>query len=400
MPGADASKVSCGAIASGNGQLGTLGSGNRHVEIQVADDIVDPEAARLLGISRPNQFLIMLHTGGRGLGHQVASDYLKTFLPVMGKKYGITVASIQLTCAPFASLEGQGYFKGTQRAVNMPFANRQIIRYPIAQAFSVVLGAEPGALGTREVYDVIRNTAKVERHAVDGEERDLPVHRKGATRAFPPGSEYLPRPVARNRSTGNHRRELGDGIVPAPRNRREGRRPVHDRARKGAHDRTQGDQWHVCSPGSRLAHEGSWHLRQGCVQTRPGREAGGVHKDIGEVIAAVEAAGLSRPVTPECPANRAPAAERSDVAAWTQARRSAGVGRSGFGARASGRRRWRDRCRVVRLPGVGLGSGPARAGEDLVESGELLRGQLDLDRLERGLQVLEGSRADDRRGNC
>ncbi|MFW6250384.1 MAG: RtcB family protein, partial [Alkalispirochaetaceae bacterium] len=194
MAGADASKVSEKAISRGYKQVGTLGSGNHYLEVQVAreQDVVDPELARRLGIDRPNQVLLMLHTGSRGFGHQVATDYLQRFLKVMNDTYQLGIRDRELACAPFSSPEGQEYFAAMQCGVNMAFCNRQMILHGIREVFSDVFGKSADELGIRQVYDVTHNTAKLERHRVEGEERELLVHRKGATRAFAPGMREIP----------------------------------------------------------------------------------------------------------------------------------------------------------------------------------------------------------------
>jgi tRNA-splicing ligase RtcB len=194
MAGGDASKVSERAVERGCQQVGTLGSGNHYLEIQVAreENIFDREMAAALGIRMPNQVLIMLHCGSRGFGHQIASDYLKLFLQVTQSKYGIPVRDRELACAPFQSAEGQDYFKAMTCAVNMSFANRQVILHRIREVFSDLFGRDPMDLGLHQIYDVTHNTAKIERHRVAGSWQKLLVHRKGATRAFAPGMEGIP----------------------------------------------------------------------------------------------------------------------------------------------------------------------------------------------------------------
>lgn len=192
--GADASTCSERAIERGVDQIGTLGSGNHYCEIQVArpENIFDQETARAFGITIPNQVVIMFHCGSRGLGHQVATDYLQTFLRVMTKKYGITVRDRELACAPFRSPEGQEYFSAMKCAVNMGFANRQVILHRLREVFSQVFRRSPEDLGMDMVYDVAHNTAKLETHRVDGKEKELLVHRKGATRSLGPHAPGLP----------------------------------------------------------------------------------------------------------------------------------------------------------------------------------------------------------------
>ncbi len=193
LPGAQPSKVSARAVSRGLGQLGTLGSGNHYLEIQVIrpDGIHDPVAARVLGVDAPGQIFVMLHCGSRGFGHQVGTDYLRIFDQIM-RNYGITVNDRELACAPFSSPEGQAYFGAMTAAANMAFANRQVITHRVREVMGRVFGKDPRELGLSVVYDVCHNTAKVERYAVDGELLDLVVHRKGATRAFGPGAPDLP----------------------------------------------------------------------------------------------------------------------------------------------------------------------------------------------------------------
>jgi tRNA-splicing ligase RtcB len=194
FPGADASKVSKKAIERGYDQIGTLGSGNHYLEIQVAkpENIHDPETARVFGITIPNQIVIMVHCGSRGFGHQIATDYLQLFLSVVEKKYGIRVNDRELSCAPFHSPEGQDYFAAMKCAVNMAFANRQVITHRIREVFSDFFRKSPEDLGMNMVYDVAHNTAKLEKHLVDGKSRELLIHRKGSTRAFGPGMPGIP----------------------------------------------------------------------------------------------------------------------------------------------------------------------------------------------------------------
>ena len=136
----------------------------------------------------------MLHCGSRGFGHQIGTDYLRLFDQVM-RRYGISVPDRELACAPFRSPEGQAYFGAMTAAANAAFANRQVITHRVREAFGAVFGRDPRELGLTVVYDVCHNTAKVERHAVDGQLLELVVHRKGATRAFGPGAPDLPETV-------------------------------------------------------------------------------------------------------------------------------------------------------------------------------------------------------------
>lgn len=192
--GADASRISVRSIERGFNQIGTLGSGNHYLEIQVVrpENIFDEKTARSFGITLPNQVVVMFHCGSRGFGHQVATDYLQTFLGVMERKYGLRVNDRELACAPFRSKEGQDYFAAMKCAVNMAFANRQVILHRIREVFSDVFHRDPLDLGMNMVYDVAHNTAKLERHLVAGRQREVLMHRKGSTRAFGPGMEGLP----------------------------------------------------------------------------------------------------------------------------------------------------------------------------------------------------------------
>ncbi len=189
IPDADPSKVSDHAVERGMHQLGTLGSGNHYLEVQVAADarIFDRPTAGVLGLTGRDQIVVMVHCGSRGFGHQVASDYLKVFEQAM-RRHGISVKDQQLACAPFRSEEGQDYFAAMNCAANTAFANRQVITHHIREAFSTVFGQPAESLGMDIVYDVAHNIAKVERYP----EGDLIVHRKGSTRAFGPGRPELP----------------------------------------------------------------------------------------------------------------------------------------------------------------------------------------------------------------
>src|SRR5256884_7544571 len=201
VAGADASKISERAVERGYNQVGTLGSGNHYLEVQVArqDDVRDRELAKKFGITIPNQIVVMFHCGSRGFGHQVATDYLQTFWKVMEPKYGCKILDRELACAPFDSPEGRDYFAAMKCGLNMSFANRQVILHTIREVFSEIFGRSAEDLGMQMIYDVSHNTAKLEKHTVDGKEKTLLVHRKGATRAFGPGREEV---AARYRDIG------------------------------------------------------------------------------------------------------------------------------------------------------------------------------------------------------
>jgi tRNA-splicing ligase RtcB (3'-phosphate/5'-hydroxy nucleic acid ligase) len=186
LPGADPDAVSERARERGAGQLGTMGSGNHFVELQRVERVFDEPAAEVYGLDE-NQVTVLIHSGSRGLGHQVCSDYVKRMDGAM-RRYGIELPDRQLACAPASSPEGRAYLAAMAAAANFAWANRQAIADGVRSAIARVLGQE-SADGTRQVYDVAHNVAKVERY--DG--RDLLVHRKGATRAFPAGSDEVPR---------------------------------------------------------------------------------------------------------------------------------------------------------------------------------------------------------------
>lgn len=195
--GADATKVSERALERGHDQAGTAGSGNHYCEIVVSkqEDIYDKATAEAFGFGIPNQIGVLFHCGSRGFGHQICDDYIRVMFKAVSK-YGISLPDRQLCCAPFKSPEGQDYFAAMKCAVNMAFANRQIIHHYIKEVFSNIFRRSPNDLGMRLVYDVSHNNAKIEEHVVDGERRKLLVHRKGATRALGPGMKGVPEAYA------------------------------------------------------------------------------------------------------------------------------------------------------------------------------------------------------------
>lgn len=193
IKGADPSKVSRQARSRGIEQLGTLGSGNHYLEIQVVDPqrFFNAELAKSFGIVHEDQVVIMVHCGSRGFGHQIGSDYLRVFDGAM-KHYGLIVRDRELACAPFSSKEGKDYYGAMVCAANMAFTNRQVIVQRVRDAFSKVFHRDAEALDMQMVYDVCHNVAKVERHSFDGVSTDVLVHRKGATRSFGPGHADVP----------------------------------------------------------------------------------------------------------------------------------------------------------------------------------------------------------------
>lgn len=190
IKGADPDKVSDRAYERGRKQSGTLGSGNHFLEIQVVDEIFDEKVAASYGIFK-GQITVMIHSGSRGLGYQVCDDYVKSMVRCLGK-YNINVPDRQLACAPIDSPEGGAYLSAMKCAANYAWANRQCLMYLARMVFEKVFNKSWSSLGLSLVYDVAHNIAKMERHKVDDKEKVLCVHRKGATRAFPPGHRDLP----------------------------------------------------------------------------------------------------------------------------------------------------------------------------------------------------------------
>ncbi|MEK6907009.1 MAG: RtcB family protein [Nanoarchaeota archaeon] len=294
---ADSSKVTQKAISRGMNQLGTLGSGNHYLEIQRVEgkNIVDEKLAKKFGIF-PDQIVIMVHCGSRGFGHQVATDYLQIFDKVM-KKHNIVIKDRELSCAPFNTNEGQDYYKAMACAANMAFANRQVILHRIREGFSKIFKKSPEELEMNLVYDVAHNIAKLEEHKVDGKKKKLIVHRKGATRAFPPKHEELsklykdigqPVIIGGSMETGSFllvgtQKAMdetfgttchGSGRTMSrtkARHEVRGEKLLQDMAKKGIYVRS--------TSMSGLA-----------------EEAGLAYKDINEVIKTVELAGISKPV--------------------------------------------------------------------------------------------------------
>nr|MBN2277073.1 RtcB family protein [candidate division Zixibacteria bacterium] len=190
---ADVSSVSDKAVSRGINQMGTLGSGNHYLEIEVArpEGIFNRQIAEVFGIDRDNQIIIAIHCGSRGLGHQIATDYLQVF-DKCSKKYGLEVRDRELVSAPIDSSEGQQYFGAMACAANAAFVNRQLIVYGIRKVFREVFGIGEKDLGIETIYDVAHNIAKLETYVIDGREEQVLVHRKGATRSLGPGRQGIP----------------------------------------------------------------------------------------------------------------------------------------------------------------------------------------------------------------
>ncbi|MBU0683120.1 MAG: RtcB family protein [Candidatus Omnitrophica bacterium] len=197
IKGADPSQISDRAYQRGRSQPGTLGSGNHFLEVQVVDEIYRKETAKVFGIEK-GQIAIMIHTGSRGFGHQVCSDYSASMVRLLAK-FNIEIPDRQLSCAPVASEEGKNYLGAMRCAANYAWANRQVIMHLTREVFESVFKENAASLGMRLIYDVAHNIAKIEGYNINGKIKDLCVHRKGATRAFPPGHKDIPR---RYRETG------------------------------------------------------------------------------------------------------------------------------------------------------------------------------------------------------
>jgi tRNA-splicing ligase RtcB len=190
IKGADPDIISQKAYERGRSQQGTLGSGNHFTEIQYVDKIYEEKAANSLGLFK-DQIVVMIHTGSRGFGHQVCTDFLEVMQKAV-RKYNIELPDRELACAPFGSPEASDYLAAMRAAANYAWANRQCIMHWVKESFIHVFNTGPNILGMSLIYDVAHNIAKIEEHTIKGNRIKLIVHRKGATRAFPPGHPELP----------------------------------------------------------------------------------------------------------------------------------------------------------------------------------------------------------------
>jgi tRNA-splicing ligase RtcB len=294
---ADNSKISSKAIERGYNQIGTLGSGNHYLEIQWVkpENIVDEKLAKKWGIF-PNQIVIMFHCGSRGFGHQIATDYLQVFLNVMERKYGIKILDRELACAPFNSPEGTNYYKAMACGVNMSFANRQVIVHRVREVFSEIFKQDAEKLGLHQVFDIAHNRASLEKHKVDGEVKELLVHRKGATAAYYPGREEIPKmykddgsPVIIGGSM-----ETGSYLLVGT----EGAKETFCSTAHGSGRTMSRTKAKKIWRGETLLKE----LEQKGIYVRSvsyagaAEEAGGAYKSIDEVVEATALAGISKPV--------------------------------------------------------------------------------------------------------
>lgn len=190
LKNADTGAVSNRAIERGITQVGTLGSGNHFLEVDIVDEIYNENAASVMGLFK-RQVIILIHTGSRGLGYQICDDYLGRIMG-SGKSYNFSLPDKQLACAPINSPEGEDYFAAMNSAANFAWNNRQVIMHLAKKSFKETFGMKDSELEFKLVYDVCHNIAKIEEHNIDGKMKKVCVHRKGATRAFPPGSKMIP----------------------------------------------------------------------------------------------------------------------------------------------------------------------------------------------------------------
>ncbi len=291
MRGADPGRVSRRAKERQLGEMGTLGSGNHYLELQVVDAIFDAEAARAFGLAE-GELLATIHCGSRGLGHQIGTDYMQRLLPAAAR-HGIALPDRELSCAPIESPEGSDYLGAMRAAINCALANRQIIGELVRRVFARHVPKATLSL----LYDVSHNTCKVEEHVVDGRSRRLFVHRKGATRAFGPGHPELPeefravgQPVLIGGTMGTSSFVLAGT---AESERRAFSSSCHGAGRRMSRTKAKG-LWQGKALIRELAGRGiviKAHSAQGAAE-----EAPGAYKDVEEVAAVAEKTGLSRRV--------------------------------------------------------------------------------------------------------
>jgi tRNA-splicing ligase RtcB len=295
LAGADAGKVSPRAKERGRGQVGTLGAGNHFIEIDVIDEVPDESVARRIGLNK-GQIVVQIHCGSRGLGHQVCGDYVKRFQKSI-RQYGFNLPDRELVCAPLSSPEGQDYLAAMKAAANYAFANRQVLANHIRRSFEQVLAGRVSNHHIYQIYDIAHNMAKVETHEVDGKTVKLCVHRKGATRAFGPGSPELPaayrgtgQPVLVPGSMGTASWVLVGTQAAMTRTfgstcHGAGRTMSRKKAKKSVH-----------GPGLRIELEAAGiHVRAGSMSGLA-EEAPIAYKDVNRVVDVVHGAGIAKKV--------------------------------------------------------------------------------------------------------
>jgi tRNA-splicing ligase RtcB len=293
--GADASKCSAKAKSRGRDQVGTLGAGNHFCELEVVEEVYDPEAASAFGLS-PGQVCLQIHCGSRGFGHQVCTDYVDLFQRAV-KRYGIQLPDRQLVCAPVQSPEGQDYLAAMNCAANYAWANRQVLTHQCREAFTEVLAGKFKDRDLFMIYDIAHNMAKIEEHEMAGKRLQVCVHRKGATRAFGPGSPVLPadyrdigQPVLVPGSMGT----ASWVLVGTPQSMEQtfgstchgaGRMMSRAQAKRSV----RGDQL------KRELEAGGLYVRAGSLAGLA-EEAPAAYKDVDRVVEVVDAAGIARKV--------------------------------------------------------------------------------------------------------
>jgi tRNA-splicing ligase RtcB (3'-phosphate/5'-hydroxy nucleic acid ligase) len=295
LPDPDLDAVSTRAVDRGRDQLGTVGSGNHFIEVGAVGEIYDPQAAAALELE-PGTVTILIHSGSRGLGYQVCDDFLERMMSASAR-YGIELPDRQLACAPLDSPEASEYLGAMAAAANYAFANRQMMAHRVREAFGRVLGRPWEELGMRLVYDVAHNIAKWEEHEVAGSKRRLCVHRKGATRAFPPGHPEL----------AAHFRDLGQPVlIPGDMARysyvligtESGYRETFGSCCHGAGRRMSRTQAKKATKGRNLRQEYrdlGLEVRAASFATIA-EEVPEAYKDVAEVVEVVHAAGIARKV--------------------------------------------------------------------------------------------------------
>jgi len=295
VEGADPARVSSRALQRGRPQLGSLGAGNHFIEVDVVDQIFDPAAAGVMGLEE-GHLAVQIHCGSRGFGHQICTDYVEDFQAAV-HRFGIHLVDRELVCAPLDSPEGQAYLAAMRCAANYAFANRQILAHNARKAFEEVLAGKLQGWQLHQVYDICHNMGKIETHTIAGEQIKVCVHRKGATRAFGPGSPELPgeyqatgQPVLVPGSMGtaswvlvgthaSMQLSFGSSCHGAGRvmSRHEARRNVRGEALRGQLE------------------AGGIHVRAGSMAGLA-EEAPQAYKDVDEVVQAVIGGGIARKV--------------------------------------------------------------------------------------------------------
>jgi tRNA-splicing ligase RtcB len=296
MAGAEPGRVSERALQRGVGEVGSLGSGNHFLEVDVVDEIYIPEAAATLGLEK-GKLAVIIHTGSRGFGHQICTDQIHVMNAAM-KKYGIELPDRQLCCAPIRSPEGEAYLGAMRCAVNFAFANRQVIASKTREAFRRALGRSDDEVALETVYEVAHNIAKMEEHEVSpGLRRTVCVHRKGATRAFPPGHPEVPPEY----------RKIGQPVlIPGD----MGRYSFVLVGAEGSMKETWGSTCHGAgrlmsrtaakkiapAGGERALEDRYGTVIRGASRATVAEEIPEAYKDVANVVDAVEVAGISRKV--------------------------------------------------------------------------------------------------------